>query len=121
MVQSSLRGKKEEMLKELEAVITGEHLMVTRELEVKMTPSNEIKCGTLKLYLTFRNLLLLALFPFSLTLKSVIQAQTISKWKDAIWTPDPVLGLTPCCTLMVFSYVSHILIQFSKSRHSDSL
>ena len=31
MVQSSLRGKKEEMLKELEAVITGEHLMVTRE------------------------------------------------------------------------------------------
>lgn len=31
MVQSSLRGKEEEMLKELEAVSTGEHLMVTRD------------------------------------------------------------------------------------------
>lgn len=39
MVQSSLRVKEEEMLKESEAIITGEHLMVTRELEVKMTLS----------------------------------------------------------------------------------
>ena len=39
IVQSSLRVKKEEMLQESEAIITGEHLMVTRELEVKMTLS----------------------------------------------------------------------------------
>lgn len=61
MVQSSLRGKEEEMLKELEAVSTGEHLMVTRdgsENDFFKVRSN------VKLHLTSRNLLLLALFPF---------------------------------------------------------
>lgn len=92
MVQSSLRVKEEEMLKESEAIITGEHLMVTRELEVKWLFQSEIEHGALKLHFTFRNLLLLALFPLPLTLKSVMQAQTISKWKDAIWTPRSYLG-----------------------------
>lgn len=61
VVQSSLRGKEEEMLKELEAVSTGEHLMVTRdgsENDFFKVRSN------VKLHLTSRNLLLLALFPF---------------------------------------------------------
>jgi len=114
VVQSSLRGKEEEMLKELEAVSTGEHLMVTRDgsendffkVRSNVVPWNYISLPGISYYLPY-----FLFFDLEKCRSSTDSIQV----EGCCWTPDPVLGLTPCCTLMVFSYVSHILIQFSIS------
>lgn len=59
--------------------------MVTKDFEMNITPSQETKGGTLKLYLT-RNPLFLALF-FYLTSKSASQAQTVNIKAEG-WYPQ---------------------------------